>query len=291
MYPMAFSKKHLALLLLLLVTFSTQLFAQVDSKPITIGISENFQSKVLKETRTINIYLPEGYNQKDTLKYPVIYIPDGGWDEDFIHLTGIIRFDTQSWVNRFPKSIVVGIKNTNRRKDFTFPVANLDFLEKTGFKKEMFPAYGGSTNYIAFLEKELQPYIETKYKASTNRTIIGESMAGLLITEIALNHPTLFNTYIIVSPSLWWGAEALLHKPNVLLQNKTHKPINIYIGAPNRKEDEQMYQEAQGLYSMLKGDANIRLFFDYLPDESHATALHQAVYNAFKMIYAKTSSK
>lgn len=284
---MDFSKKHLALLLLFLITHSTHLFAQSESKPITLGLSEEFNSKILNETRTINIYLPEGYNQNDTLKYPVIYIPDGGVDEDFIHLTGIIRFDTEPWVNRFPKSIVVGIKNINRRKDFTFPVANLDFLDKTGFKKTMFPAYGGSTNYIAFLEKELQPYIEKKYKANTNRTIIGESMAGLLITEIALNHPTLFNTYIIVSPSLWWGGEALLHKPNALLQNKTRKSVNIYIGAPNKKEDEQMYQEAQGLYSMLKEDTNIRLFFDYLPDESHATVLHQAAYNAFKMIYAK----
>lgn len=284
---MAFSKKHLALLLMLLITFSKQVIAQTDNKPIAIGVTEAFNSKILNETRTINIYLPEGYNQSDTLKYPVIYIPDGGEDEDFIHLTGIIRFDTQPWVKRFPQSIVVGIKNINRRKDFTFPVANLDFLEKTGFKKTMFPAYGGSANYIAFLEKELQPYIAQKYKANTNRTIIGESMAGLLITEIALSHPALFNTYIIVSPSLWWGGEALLHQPNALLQNKTHKPVNIYIGAPNRKEDEQMYQEAQGLYKMLKVDNNIRLFFDYLPDESHATALHQAVYNAFKMIYLK----
>ena len=285
---MAFFKKNFALLLLLLLaTYSTHLFAQANSKPVAIGVAEEFYSKVLNETRTINIYLPEGYNQNDTLKYPVIYIPDGGEDEDFIHLTGIIRFDTQSWVKRFPSSIVVGIKNINRRKDFTFPVANLDFLEQTGFKKQMFPAYGGSANYIAFLEKELQPYIEKKYKANENRTIIGESMAGLLIAEIALNHPALFNTYIIVSPSLWWGGEALLHQRIALLQNKTHKPVNIYIGAPNRKEDEQMYQEALGLYNMLKTDNNIRLFFDYLPDESHATALHQAVYNAFKMIYAK----
>lgn len=284
---MPLSKKYFALLLSLLAIYTKQVSAQTDTKPISIGLSEAFYSKVLNETRTINIYLPEGYNPSDTLKYPVIYIPDGGEDEDFIHLTGIIRFDTQSWINRFPQSIVVGIKNVNRRRDFTFPVNNLDFLEKTGFKKEMFPKYGGSTNYIAFLENELQPYIAKKYKANTNRTIIGESMAGLLITEIALNHPALFNTYIIVSPSLWWGGEALLHQPNALLQNKAHKPVNIYIGAPNRKEDEQMYIDAQVLYNMLKTGTNIRLFFDYLPDESHATVLHQAAYNAFKMIYLK----
>lgn len=287
---MYFSKKQLALVLTLLIICSAYAFAQTGEKPINIGLTEEFQSNILNETRTINIYLPEGYNPADTTKYPVIYIPDGGVDEDFIHIAGLVRFDTQPWVKRFPQSIIIGIKNTDRRRDFTFAVPNLDFLAKVGFKKELFPRYGGSANYIAFLGKELQPYIEKKYKANSNRTIIGESMAGLLITEIALNHPALFNTYIIVSPSLWWGDETLLRKPNLLLQKPAHQPISIYIGAPNRKEDEQMYLEAEGLYNMLKGAPNIRLFFDYLPNESHATALHQAVYNAFNLIYLKRAN-
>src|SRR5690606_41817557 len=90
---------------------------------------------------------------------------------------------------RFPRSIVVGIEGNVRRRDFTFAVANTDFIEKEGFQKSSFPQWGGSAPYIDFLEKELQPYIEKKYGGSGRKTIIGESLAGLLTTEILLQCP------------------------------------------------------------------------------------------------------
>ncbi len=94
-----------------------------------------FHSDILKEDRNINIYLPEEFNPADATKYPVIYILDGGVEEDFFHIAGIVRYNTQPWVERFPRSIVVGIENTNRRRDFTYAVPDLNFLEKEGFKK------------------------------------------------------------------------------------------------------------------------------------------------------------
>lgn len=273
----------------LLLFNSNQIFAQTESTPLILGVTEQIQSKILGEIRTINIYLPEDYNANDTVKYPVIYIPDGGIEEDFIHITGIVRYNTQPWINRFPKSIVVGIENTNRQRDFTFTVSNLNFLEKVGFKKEKFPQYGGSENYMAFLEKELQPFIKDKYKTNDHSTIIGESLAGLLSSEILLRHPNLFDTYIIISPSLWWNDETLLKQANGLLQSNLHKQIKVCVSAPNKKEDTRMYSDAKALYKVLKKNQNITAFFDYLPDELHSTVIHQAVYNAFKKFYPKTA--
>lgn len=283
--------KHLikqTLQIFLILCCANSIFAQTESNPLTIGVSEQFHSTILNETRTINIYLPEDYNVNDTTKYPVIYIPDGGIEEDFFHIAGIVRYNTQPWINRFPKSIVVGIENTNRKRDFTFAVSNLDFLEKVGFKKENMPSYGGSENYISFLEKELQPFIETKYKANQKKTIIGESLAGLLATEILLKYPNLFDTYIIISPSLWWGDETLLKQSDSLLKSNLNKQIKVYVSTPNKREDMRMYNEAKALYKHLKQNQNIISFFDYLPDEFHSTIIHQAVYNAFKKMYPKT---
>ncbi|MGK4567455.1 alpha/beta hydrolase [Flavobacterium sp. 3HN19-14] len=263
--------------------------AQTSGKPITIGITEQFRSAILGETRTINVYLPEDYNVSDTVKYPVVYIPDGGIEEDFMHITGIVRFNTQPWVNRFPKSIVVGIENTNRKRDFTFEVPNLDFLDKVGFRKEDMPSYGGSANYISFLEKELLPYIKEKYKAGGNRTIIGESLAGLLGAEILLRRPELFDTYIIISPSLWWGDEKLLKDAGKLLTANLKNPVKVCISAPKKTEDRNMYREAKAFYRLLKQNPEIISFFDYLPDELHSTVMHQAVYDAFKKLYPKTA--
>lgn len=269
-------------------TVSAQALRPVESKPLVFGLTEKIQSEQLAETRTINIYLPEDFNPNDTISYPVIYIPDGGAEEDFFHLAGIVRYNTQPWIARFPKSIVVGIENTNRKRDFSFAVANLDFVEKEGFKKTQFPAYGGSAKYIAFIEKELQPYIRSRYKGSAHTTIIGESMAGLLATEILLRHRHLFDDYIIVTPSLWWGDRSLLKQAPDLLK-KPKQNARVYIAACNKDEDSGMYEVAVALKSILENDsAHTEVYYDYLPDEIHATALHQAVYNAFRAFYPKT---
>ncbi|AYN05077.1 alpha/beta hydrolase [Flavobacterium sp. 140616W15] len=277
--------------------YSNLNFAQTKSKqtpnenqPIVLGITDKLKSTELGETRTINIYLPQGYNKKDTLKYPVIYILDGGVEEDFIHITGIVRFNTEEWIARFPKSIVVGIENTNRRRDFTFSVPNLDFVEKMGFKKQNFPQYGGSEKYIAFLEKELQPYIDKKFNTSNHKTVIGESLAGLLATEILLKHRNLFDNYIIIAPSLWWGDQSLLTEAPKLLKAKENKPALVYIAACDKDEDKTMYDVAMSLSETLKqnDEKNTKVYYDYIQNEIHSTVMHQAVYNGFKAFYPKS---
>lgn len=262
--------------------------AQPEKKPLIFGSSVSFPSAVLNEERTINIYLPESYHENDSVRYPVIYVLDGGWEEDFVHIAGLVRFNSQPWIARFPESIVVGIEGNNRRRDFTFAVTNIDFIEKEGFSKTSFPAYGGSGKYIQFLENELQPSIENMYRTSGKRTVIGESLAGLLCTEILLKQPGLFDDYIIISPSLWWGEEALLKGARKLLSQNLKRTVNVYIGAPDKEEDAKMYAEAEQLYKILTSNANINSVFDYMPDEIHSTVIHQAVYNAFKKLYPKT---
>src|SRR5690606_30733680 len=190
-----------------------------NSKPLTVGKSDVLHSKILKEDRIINIYLPENYHESDTVKYPVIYILDGGIEEDFMYIVGIVRFNTQDWIARFPRSIVVGIEGNTRKRDFTFAVSSTDFIEKEGFSKSSFTQYGGSDKYMDFIEKELQPYINKTYKTEAKKTIIGESLAGLFTTEVLLKRPHLYDEYITISTSLWLrdrlhvtDTESLIHK-------------------------------------------------------------------------------
>lgn len=269
--------------------FSTS-FIQAQ-KTISFAKSTTLYSKLLNEKRTINVYLPENYNVKDTVRYPVIYIIDGGVEEDFYHISGIVRFNTQPWINRFPKSIVVGIENTDRRRDCSFAVDNLDFITQMGFNPAYFKTAGGSENYISFIEKELQPYINKTYSTNQKNTLIGESFAGLLATEILLKKTSLFDTYIIMSPSLWWGEQQLLKDAPELLQKKKDATISVYIGACNEDEDKMMFDDALTLSNLLKefGSSSMNVYFDYLPEETHATMIHQAVYNAFKLIYPQTA--
>lgn len=270
----------------ILVLVATQTSAQSNnSKPFILGITDEIQSTLLKENRTINIYFPEGYNKNDTIKYPVIYLLDGGADEDFIHIVGLVQFNNFSWMNRVPPSIVVGIANTDRKRDFAYSTT----IEAD---KKRYPTAGKSENFIAFIEKELQPYIGKTYKGNESKTLIGQSLGGLLATEILLKKPMLFNKYIIVSPSLWWDDASLLKQNSPILESSFTHPIDVYIGvgkeglAPSAIP-HVMEVDANLLVEKLRStkSKSLTVHFDYLPQEDHATISHQAVFNAFRLLY------
>lgn len=283
-------KKIIILILLFIVTIgNAQVKKQKEtSKPFVLGTIEEINSKILSEKRILNIYLPEGYNQNDTIKYPVTYLLDGSADEDFIHVVGLFQFNSFSWINRVPKSIVVGIANIDRKRDFTYQTT----IEED---KKRYLTCGKSANFISFIETELQPFIEKKYKTNNSKTIIGQSLGGLLATEILLKKPNLFNKYIIISPSLWWNNGSLLNEESEIYQENFKDKIDIYIGvgkeglAPS-KIPHVMEVDANLLAEKLKStkSKNVKVSFDYLPQEDHATITHQAIFNAMRILYPET---
>lgn len=273
-------KATLFLTFLFLLGFTAKA-QQHSTTPFVIGVIDSFRSNLLNETRTINVYLPQRYAIDTALTYPVIYVLDGAADEDFIHIAGLVQYFNFPWINQFPESIVIGIVNTNRRRDFTFPVSNLDFLAPMGFSADNFPAYGGSAAYISFIEKELQPYVAQHYRTTNGKTLIGQSLGGLLASEVLLRHTQLFDTYILISPSLWWGKEALLKEAGAF--NKLKNKPKVYLSVGN--EGNTMVGDAKKLDALLRLGGNNKVHFDYLSKEDHATIGHQAVYNAFKLLY------
>ena len=244
-------------------------------KSFALGVIDSIPSKVLGETRTLNIYLPDGYRNDSIANYPTIYLLDGSADEDFIHIAGLVQFANFPWVNLLAKSVVVGIANVDRRRDFTYPTA----IEKD---KKDYPTTGHSQPFIDFLERELQPYIQKKYSNHPSKTIIGQSLGGLLATEILFKKPTLFTHYIIVSPSLWWDNESLLGQKPAFSQPDFGQKTAVFVAVG--KEGKVMETDAKRLVDLLrKGSPNsVRTDFHYFADENHATIFHLAVYRAFE---------
>ena len=262
-----------------------------NSKPFVLGVIDEIESIELAEKRILNIYLPEGYNKTDTTKYSVVYLLDGAADEDFIHISGLFQYNNFSWIDRVPKSIIVGIANVDRERDFTYPTT----IEAD---KKRFSTAGHSAKFIAFLEKELQPFIEKKYKTNASKMIIGQSLGGLLATEILLKKPTLFNKYIIVSPSLWWNNGSLLRTSSDVLQSVFTQKTDIYIGVGKEgvwpaEIPHVMEVDANLLADKLKEtkSKSVTVYFDYLPAENHATVTHQAVFNALRLLYPEEKRK
>ena len=267
------------------IAFSQDKTASSKPTPFVLGVIDEVQSIELSEKRTLNIYLPEGYNEQDTIKYPVIYLLDGSADEDFIHIVGLVQFNNFSWINRIPKTIVVGIANVDRKRDFTYAST----IEE---EQKRYKTAGHSGKFINFIEKELQPFINKKYKTTASKTIIGQSLGGLLATEILFKKPLLFDKYIIISPSLWWDNGSLLNYKSAILQANFSQKTDIYIGvgkeglAPSTIP-HVMEVDANLLTEKIQStqSKNVHVNLDYLPQEDHATITHQAVFNAFRILY------
>lgn len=270
--------------------FSQGLYAQSgievkDTGPFVLGYTEKVYSDILDEERVLNVYLPDGY---DTSKrYPVIYLLDGSANEDFIHIVGLVQFNNFSWIDRVPKSIVVGIANKDRKRDFTYP-------SRRAKDKELVPTGGGSARFINFIEQEVQPFINGKYATNDEAMLIGQSLGGLLATEILMTRPMMFDKYIIISPSLWWDDGGLLSKNSAILEEGYDVPIAVYIGVGREgsidgSAEHVMERDAQKLAAKISAarSKNIKVYFDYLPDENHATVTHQAVFNALRLLYPK----
>jgi predicted alpha/beta superfamily hydrolase len=240
----------------------------------SIGKTLHINSTILEEERILNIYLPNGYSEDSSKIYPVIYLLDGSKDEDFIHVSGIVQFGSFSWINMIPESIVVGISNVDRKRDFTYPSQNL-------LDQKEFPTTGASGKFIEFIKKELQPLIDSAYHTSSKKTLIGQSLGGLLATEVLFEQPQLFDNYIIVSPSLWWDDENLLDREVPLLNGV--KAVYIAGG----KEGALMERTAKALYNKLDDSENdkLDLFYEFFEDKTHGDILHIAVYRAFEEIF------
>jgi len=247
---------------------------EISREPFSIGETLQMQSKILNQDRTLNVYLPLSYGENQGQTYPVIYLLDGSIDEDFIHIVGLVQFGSMSWINILPESIVVGIGNVDRKHDFTFPTT------VKGQKKD-FPTTGGSADFIQFLSEEVQPLVEGQYRTNGNRSLIGQSLGGLLATEILLDHADLFDQYFIISPSLWWDKESLLDKTPTPATSE--KSIFIAVG----KEGKVMEKDAKALYEKLNElkPENPKLHFEFFEKQDHGDVLHLAIYSGFEKVF------
>ena len=123
-------------------------------------------------------------------------MPYGGIDEDFPHVVNAVESLVRQ--GKVRPVIVVGIPNTQRRRDLTGPT-------EVASDRAIAPKVGGSAAFRQFIREELIPEIDRRYKTTAERGIIGESLAGLFVVETFLEEPSLFTHYVALDPSLWWN--------------------------------------------------------------------------------------
>jgi predicted alpha/beta superfamily hydrolase len=259
--------------------------------PVVIGESFRLRSRVLAEDRVINVYLPPGYSESHAQgheqgkeqglgHYPVLYMLDGGLHEDFPHITGLVDVSIKNQVIR--PTIVVGIENTERRRDLVGPTT----IEE---EKEIAPRAGGSDRFRQFLREELLPEVAKRYRVSAETALVGESFAGLFVLESLLVEPALFDTYIAVDPSVWWNDRSLVRSAAARFASWSASPKTLFIATADAPE---MQEGAAMLLAAYREHAPKGLTIHHvaMPEERHQTIFPIAALRAFRLLFAAPAS-
>lgn len=251
-----------------LLLFTTTAFGQTR---LTI------KSEVMGEERVILVRTPQGY-EAGNARYPVIYMTDG--DAHMAHTSSSIEFLARN--GRIPEMIVVGITNTDRTRDLTPTNAT---LSRADGEPIQFPTSGGADKFLKFIETELIPHIEGRYRTQPYRVFAGHSFGGLFAIHAMLARPALFNAYIAVSPSLQWDKQILVKRAEEFFKDRKEWNKTLYVTLGHEPgaitEGFKRFKDVLGK-TQTKG-------FDWeaqqMEDEDHGTVVLRSHYFGLRKVF------
>jgi predicted alpha/beta superfamily hydrolase len=172
--------------------------------------------------------------------------------------------------------ILVGIENTQRRRDMTGPTTNAE-------DKKIAPKVGGSATFRQFIRTELMPEITRRYRTTPEKAIVGESLAGLFVLETMVLEPALFDTYVAIDPSIWWNNEQLVNHAGGLQLQEGSAPKTLYVATSSDAQGAA----AQRLDQTMRAKAGraLKWYYAPMPQETHATIYHPAALQAFRTVF------
>ena len=177
------SPKTLFLMLLTLLLLSRPITAEehIAFKYETATIT----SENLQKDRQIYIHLPPSYQKETARSYPVLYVLNR--PESFLLSSQVVDFLSSK--ENIPETIVVGI-----------PHGGSSRFEYTPYDGDTRRAEIDSVH--RFLKNDVLPHINNRYRTTPSKSIVGHSLAGLFVTDLFINEPDLFNSFIALSPVL-----------------------------------------------------------------------------------------
>jgi hypothetical protein len=244
-------------------------------------------SKILNQDRHLYIHVPKLDSAAISNALPVLYLLDG---ENHFHIFSAYIEYLRHW-QVVPPIIVVGVINADRVKDLTPTNSLINF---DGNVSSAYKTSGGNEQFFNFIQQELMPYIKANYKTGPFKIFAGHSFGGLTAINCMLTRPDMFDAYIAISPSLWFGDKYVLKLAAKKLTGVS--TLNKKFFYSNGNEDGSFRRDLQNLDSLVK-QSSLKGFehkYVYYPDENHMTEPIPAYYDALRFIYknwADTATK
>ena len=185
--------------------------------------------------------------------------------EDFLHIAGLVQVSAGNGTMR--PFILVGIENTQRRRDLTGPTQNDE-------DKKIAPRVGGSAAFRTFIRSELMPAVKTRYRTTAESAIMGESLAGLFVVETLFMEPELFDTYIAFDPSLWWNNKALLNSAVERPRGGSDRAKTIYLASSNEKDLAILTRQLADLLQK-NASSGLKVHYEPMPEKPTVRSITQ----------------
>ena len=275
--------KYITILFLFVVPHlnaqDTEPYKYLQSEIVTI------HSKVLNEDRKIYIHCPKPDSTNLDKRFPVLYLMDG--ENHFELLAHYADYLSRPDVLAIPKMIIVGIPNTQRRRDLTPTVSTTDYLGKTDTSNLTKPS-GGNESFLKFINTELIPSIDKSYKTKPYKIFAGHSFGGLSSINCMLTHPDMFDAYIAVSPSFWWDNKYLLKLTDNKLKNgSTLNKVFFYSDGNEGGGSSFFHLDLLKFDSLIsnKNLVGLNYVYKHYPTETHMTEPIVAYFEALKFIF------
>ncbi|MBV7259752.1 alpha/beta hydrolase [Erythrobacter sp. WH158] len=227
-----------------------------EATPIIIG--EQHSLEALGEQRKLNIILPAGYHDEPEKRWPVVYMLDGGMQQDLMLVTGLERWN-RLW-GRSEQAIIVGIETKDRQRELL--PATSDPAEQG-----QYPTAGESAAFRKWIAGSVKPLIEQTYRTSGTDVLVGESAAGHFVVETWMNSDELFDGYAAISPSMQWSNQALARQITGPFEGKP--PIYLSIADEGGATEEGIMDLADAME-----ETQDVCFSDRRNDLVHANSLH-----------------
>ena len=268
-------------------------FAQVETQnQVTLHRTEvdSIVSKINGVNYPVEIALPSSYNSSNK-SYPVVYMLDAYSSFGImVEMQRLLEYD-----GKLPEMIIIGISSKggskefiyNRSRDYT--PTKIDPLSLPENIRVLTPASGGAEKFLSFINEELIPFVESKFRCQKNdRTFIGHSYGGLFGFYVLFNHPEIFNRYVMISPVLLWDNELILQQENEFFKN--HKSLNaIVYTTVGSLEGDFMLKPWERLVESIKVHQYDGLIFKnrVALDESHYTIIPYIVTHGLTSVFKK----
>lgn len=297
---------RLWLALLLAGCVASPTSASEPAPEVTLPNTEQLVVHAKKLERSYRLYvaLPDGYARHSAKKWPVLFLADAPYSFPLVRSIAS-RIARNDRIERTP--IIVGLGYAvgdsqvhSRRRDYT-PTRHGDVDAKpTGPNKPV--VYGEAEGYRQHLAEEVLPLIAKRYRADmTDLTYAGHSYGGLFGAHVLLTSPEMFQRYILLSPSLWYGRKVMLAREGARALTAKDLPAKIFmaIGAQEATTDPDTEPREDSSYDMVGDMAELTRQLTsrnypslsvttlVIPGEDHMTVYPAAITRALEWAYGE----